>query len=59
MYAHVITTEKFYKKAVFKDLMKDIRTQYPQSIKSITDGEVYSYALTKVGLVNYSKKIDF
>ena len=53
-----LTTEKFYKKAVFQDFAKDIRTQYPQSIKSITDGEVYSYALTKAGLVNYSVKID-
>ena len=51
--------EKFYRKAVFKDMIKDIRTQYPQSIESITDGEVYSYALTQKGLVNYSKKIDF
>lgn len=54
-----LPTEKFYKKAVFQDFAKDIRTQYPQSIKSITDGEVYSYALTKAGLVNYSVKIDF
>lgn len=54
-----LPTEKFYKKAVFKDLIKDIRTQYPQRIESITDKEVYSYALTKKGLVNYSEKIDF
>lgn len=51
--------EKFYRKAVFKDMIKDIRTQYPQRIESITDKEVYSYALTKKGLVNYSEKIDF
>ena len=53
-----LPTEKFYKKAVFQDLIKDVRALHPTSIESITDGEIYSYALTGKNLVNYSKKIE-
>ena len=53
-----LPTEKFYKKAVFQDLIKDVRALHPTSIESITDGEIYSYALTGENLVNYSKKIE-
>lgn len=52
-----LPTDKFYKKAVFKDNIAGI-TGYPSSVKTICDNP-FSYALTGKWAVNYSERIEF
>lgn len=52
-----LPTDKFYKKAVFKDNIAKIEG-YPSSVKTICDNP-FSYALTGKWAVNYSERIEF
>lgn len=49
--------EKFYRKAIFEDMMKEIKG-FPSSIKTICE-KPFCYALTKKQYVNYSVQVDF
>lgn len=50
--------DRFRKKATYRDVIVDVTRSYPSSIEKLCNGEIYSYAITRTNLVNYSVKIE-